>query len=172
MALGSSFSRMPTPKHNPYQILSSKPPKKPSAPEIPHPSPANHSTTVTRRSNLPVPRHAGVTARVDDGPPHVDLTRTYYNAGYGTGVLCSVHSSSPSCQSVLDAFCSIDPSLSPNSNSIDLFASRVTLLSTHVRFTYSNNSQYRIDLPARLWKKFRAVFDAGSYCHGGIRGGA
>jgi hypothetical protein len=109
-------------------------------------SPANHSTTVIRRSNLPVPRHAGVTARVDDGSPHVDLTGTYYNAGYGTGVFCSVHSSSPSCESVLDAFRSIDPSLSPNSTSPDLFASWVTLLSTHVRFTYTNDSQYLISI--------------------------
>jgi hypothetical protein len=110
------------------------------------PSPANQSTTATRRSNLPVPRHAGVAARVDDGHPQVDLTGTYYNAGYGTGVLCSVHSSSPSCESVLDAFRSIDPSLSPNSTSTDLFASWVTLFSTHVRFTYTNDSQYLISI--------------------------
>jgi len=110
------------------------------------PSPANHSTTVTRRSNLPVPRHAGVAARVDDGPPHVDLTGTYCNAGYGTAVLCSVHSSSPPCKGVLDAFRSIDHSLSPNSTSTDLFASWVTLFSTHVRFTYTNDSQYLISL--------------------------
>jgi hypothetical protein len=81
-----------------------------------------------------------VTARVDDGP-HVELTGTYYNAGYGTGVLCSVHSSSPSCESVLDAFRSIDPSLS---SSTDLFASWVTLLSTHLRFTYANDSKYLV----------------------------
>ena len=109
-------------------------------------SPTNQSTTATRRSNLPVPRHAGVTARVDDGLPHVDLTGTYYNAGYGTGVLCSVHSSSPSCESVLGAFRSIDPSLSTNSTSTDLFASWFTLLSTHVRFTYTNDSQFLISI--------------------------
>ena len=109
-------------------------------------SPANHSTTVKRRSNLPlaVPRHASVTARVDDRTPHVDLTGTYYNAGYGTGVLCSVYSSSPSCESVLDAFRSIDESLSPNSTSTDLFASWATLLTTHVRFTYTNHSKHLI----------------------------
>jgi hypothetical protein len=99
--------------------------------------------TVTRRSNQPVPRHAGVTARVDKGPPHIDLTGTYYNAGYGTGVLCSVHSYSPSCGSVLDAFRSIDPSLSTSTN---LFASWATLLSTHLRFTYTNDSQYLISI--------------------------
>jgi hypothetical protein len=106
---------------------------------------SDNSTTATRRSNPPVPRHDGVTARVDDGP-HVELTGTYYNAGYGTGVLCSVHSSSPSCESVLDAFRSIDPSLSPNSTSTDLFASWVTLLSTHLRFTCTNDSQHLVSI--------------------------
>ena len=104
--------------------------------------PANQSTTVSRRSKLPP--HADVTARADDSAPGVDLTGTYYNAGYGTGVLCGVHSSSPSCQGVLDGFRSIDPSLSPNSTSTDLFASWVTALSTHIRFTYTNDSQYSI----------------------------
>jgi hypothetical protein len=105
-------------------------------------SPSNSppaTTTATRRSN---PRHAGVTPRANNG---VDLTGTYYNAGYGTGVLCSVHSTSPSCKSVLDAFRSIDPSsLSPTSTSTDLFASWVTLFSTHIRFTYTNSSNYLI----------------------------
>ena len=107
-------------------------------------SPSNSppaTTTVTRRSNLLLPRHAGVTPRTDG----VDLTGTYYNAGYGTGVLCSVHSTSPSCKSVLYAFRSIDPSsLSPTSTSTDLFASWVTLFSTHIRFTYTNSSNYLI----------------------------
>jgi len=107
-------------------------------------SSSSPATTVTRRSKLPVPRHAGVTARVDNSTPHVDLTGTYYNAGYGTSVLCSVHSSSPSCESVLDAFRSIDESLSPNSTSTDLFASWATLLTTHVRFTYTNHSKHLI----------------------------
>ncbi|KAH9991460.1 hypothetical protein BJV77DRAFT_1007583 [Russula vinacea] len=61
---------------------------------------------------------------------------------YGSGELCSVRSSSPSCKSVLDAFHAIDPSLAPNSP--DLFASWITLLSTHVRFAYTNDSQYLI----------------------------
>jgi hypothetical protein len=108
-------------------------------------SPSNSppaATTVMRRSNLQLPRHAGVTPRADsDG---VDLTGTYYNAGYGTGVLCSVYSTSPSCKSVLDAFHSIDPSVSTKSTSADLFASWVTLFSTHIRFTYTNNSNYLI----------------------------
>ncbi len=102
----------------------------------------NSSSPITRRSNLLLPRHhAGVTPRKEDD---VDLTGTYYNAGYGTGVLCNVHSTSPSCKCVLDAFRSIDPSLSPKSTSIDLFASWVTLVSTHIRFTYINNGHYSI----------------------------
>ena len=106
------------------------------------PSSSMPATTVTRRSNVLLPRrHAGVTPRKQE---EEDLTGTYYNAGYGTGVLCSVQSTSPSCKSVLDAFRSIDPSLSPNSTSTDLFASWVTLFSTHIRFTYTttNNSHY------------------------------
>ena len=107
------------------------------------PSSPTPASTVTRRSKPPLPRHhyAGVTPRNNDG---VDLTGTYYNAGYGTGVLCNVRSTSPSCMSVLDAFRSIDPSLSSKSSSTDLFAPWVTLFSTHIRFTYTttNNSQY------------------------------
>jgi hypothetical protein len=106
--------------------------------------PTNQSTTVSRRSNLP--RHACMTTREDVGTLEVDLTGTYYNAGYGTGELCSVHSSSPSCESVLDAFRSIDPSLSPNSTSTDLFASWVTIFSTHMRFTYTKDGQYSISI--------------------------
>jgi hypothetical protein len=104
--------------------------------------PANQSTTASRRSNLP--RHAGLTTRGDDRTLEVDLTGIYYNAGYGAGELCGVHSSSPSCESVLDAFRSIDPSLSTNPTSTDLFASWDTILSTHMRFTYINDSQYSI----------------------------
>ena len=104
--------------------------------------PANQSTTVSRRPKLP--RHAGATPCADDCDPGVDRTGTYYNAGYGAGMLCSVHSSSPSCQNVLYAFRSIDPSLSPNSTSPDLFASWITVFSTHIRFTYANDSQYSV----------------------------
>ena len=108
-------------------------------------SPTANQPTTSRRSKLP--RRASLMARGDDGgapaPSDVDLlTGTYYNAGYGSGELCSVRSSSPSCKSVLDAFHATDPSLSPNSP--DLFGSWVTLLSTHVRFTYTNDSQYLI----------------------------
>jgi hypothetical protein len=112
-------------------------------------SPPANQSAVSRRSKLPR-NHAGVTARADDGAgagaplSDVDLTGTYCNAGYGAHVLCGVHSTSPSCGSVLDAFRAIDPSLSPNSNSTDLFASWNTPLTTHARFTYANGSEYSI----------------------------
>jgi len=67
--------------------------------------PANQ-TTISRRFKLP--RHAGVTTRGDDGAPDVDLTGTYYNAGYGAAELCSAYGSSPSCVSVLDDLRSTD----------------------------------------------------------------
>jgi hypothetical protein len=106
-------------------------------------SPPVSQPATSRRSGLPR-NYAGMTTRADDGagaalPSDVDLTGTYYNAGYGTGVLCGVYSSSPSCGSVLDAFRTIDPSLST-----DLFASWNTVLSTHARFTYTNASHYLI----------------------------
>ena len=111
-------------------------------------SPANQSS-ISRRSKLP--RHVGVTARADNSgtgtPPDVDLLAgAYYNAGYGTPVLCSVRSSSPPCGSVMDAFRAVDPTLSSNSTSNDLFASWETPLSTHIRFTYTNDSQYLINI--------------------------
>ena len=104
-------------------------------------SPPANQTTASRRSKLP--RTAGVTPRADGDAPGVDLTGTYYNAGYGTCVLCSVHSTFPPCENVLDAFRSIDPSLS---TSTDVFASWVTVLSTHLRFTYTNDSKYLISV--------------------------
>jgi hypothetical protein len=106
------------------------------------PSSTPATSTFTRRSNQPLPRHhAGVAPRNSD---IANLTGTYHNTGYGTGELCSVRSTSPSCKSVLDAFRSIDPSLSPTSTSTDLFASWATLFSTHIRFTptTTNNSLY------------------------------
>lgn len=75
---------------------------------------------------------------------YLDLAGTYFNAGYGTGVLCSVNSPSPSCQSVLDDFRSVDKSLS--SDSTDLFVSWDTPFSTHLRFTHTNGSQYSISV--------------------------
>ena len=106
--------------------------------------------TVSRRSTPPP--NADMMARADDdstgaSPSEVDmLTGTYYNPGYGTGVLCSVRSTSSPCKSVLAAFYAIDPSLSANSTSADLFASWITVLSTHVRFTYTNAGQYLLSI--------------------------
>jgi hypothetical protein len=104
--------------------------------------PANDS--ITSRSILP--RHSGVTARADSAgtPPYPDLAGTYHSTGYGTVVLCSVESSSPSCQSVLDDFHAVNESISLNST--DLFASFNTLWSKHAHFTYTNASKYLISL--------------------------
>lgn len=74
----------------------------------------------------------------------LDLTGTYYSTGYGTVVLCGVHSSSPSCQSVLDDFRALNKSISPNST--DLFASFNTLYTKHALFTHANASRYLISL--------------------------
>ena len=114
----------------------------------PSSSPANQSTA-SRRSTPP---NADMMARAEGdsagaSPSDVDmLTGTYHNPGYGTGVLCSVRSTSSPCKSVLDAFYAIDPSLSANSTSADLFASWITVLSTHVRFTYTNAGQYLLSI--------------------------
>jgi hypothetical protein len=74
----------------------------------------------------------------------LNLEGQYFNAGYGPSVLCSVLSSSPSCQSVLANFRSIDESIS--SNSTDLFASWNGVWATHIRFTHTNDSQYWMSL--------------------------
>jgi hypothetical protein len=105
-------------------------------------SPANDS--INSRSILP--RNSGVTARADSAgtPPYPDVAGTYYSTGYGTVVLCSVHSTSPSCQSVLDDFRTVNKSISPDST--DLFASFVTLWSTHAQLTHTNASEYLVSL--------------------------
>jgi hypothetical protein len=96
--------------------------------------------SITSRSILPV------TTRADSAgtPPYTDVAGTYHNTGYGTIVLCSVHSTSPSCQSVLDDFRAVNKSISLNST--DLFASFDTVLSTHVHFAHTNASEYLISL--------------------------
>jgi hypothetical protein len=128
--------------------------------------------TVSRHSKLP--RHAGVTARGDEGTPDVDLTGSYYNAVYEAAGFCSVHGSSPSCVSVLDDFRSIDPSLSPNSTSTDLFTSWVMVSRTHMRFTYTNNSQYPVSIgsvyPQGYGGDFTPFSTPGTLCDSGIRG--
>jgi hypothetical protein len=112
-----------------------------NSPNSPGP-PADDS--ITSRSILP--RDSIVTARADSAetPPCLDLTGTYYSTGYGTVVLCSVRSSSPSCQSVLDDFRAVDKSISPNST--DLFASFITVNTKHALLTHTNASQYLISL--------------------------
>ncbi|KAI0252711.1 hypothetical protein BJV78DRAFT_1200491, partial [Lactifluus subvellereus] len=99
------------------------------------------STSPTKRS-----RHADVTARADTTSTlsPLDVEGTYYNAGYGSSVLCSVQSSSSSCQSVLDDFRSVDKSLSPNST--DLFASWDGVFARHIRFTPTNGRSYSISV--------------------------
>ena len=56
-------------------------------------SPLADQTIVSRTQHQ---RRADVAARADSttGLSSLDLAGTYYNAGYGTGVLCSVRSSS------------------------------------------------------------------------------
>jgi hypothetical protein len=75
-------------------------------------------------------------------PSYLDLAGTYHNTGYGALVLCNVHSTSPSCESVLDDFRALNNSISPNS--IDLFAYWRTVWTTHVQFTHTNATRYLI----------------------------
>jgi len=100
--------------------------------------------SITSRSTMP--RHSGVTVRADSArtPPYPGLAGTYHSTGYGTVVLCSVDSSSPSCRSVLDDFRAVNESISPNST--DLFASFNTVWSKHAHFTHTNASKYLISL--------------------------
>lgn len=100
--------------------------------------------SITPRSVLP--QHVDATARGDSAgrPPNLDPTGPYYSTGYGTVVLCSVNSSSPSCQSVLDDFRAINKSIS--SDSIDLFASFNTVWSKHALLTHINGNEYLISL--------------------------
>jgi hypothetical protein len=102
-------------------------------------SPLNQ-TIVSRTQHQ---RRADVAARADSttGLSSLDLAGTYYNAGYGTAVLCSVRSSSASCQNVLGDFRSVDESLlSPNSP--DLFVSWDAVWYTHIRFTHTNSTRF------------------------------
>ena len=93
-----------------------------------------------------VPRDFSVTTRADSAGalPSLDLAGTYHSTGYGTVDLCSVNSSSPSCQSVLDDFRAVNGSISPNST--DLFASFDTVWSSHIHLTHADASRYLISL--------------------------
>jgi hypothetical protein len=88
------------------------------------------------------------TAREDSAetPPCLDLAGTYFSTGYGTVVLCSVRSSSPPCQSVLDDFRALAVNKSIPPNSTDLFASFKTVNTKHALLTHTNASQYLISL--------------------------
>jgi hypothetical protein len=111
---------------------------------IPSSSPSANTSTLKRTTNNPQ-RRAGATSRADGtAAPHygVDLAGTYYNSGYGTAVLCGVYSSSSPCQSILDAFRSVDKSLSANST--DLFVSWKSTWSSYLRFTQTIGSQYMV----------------------------
>ena len=111
---------------------------------IPSSSPSANTSTLKRTTNNPQ-RRAGATSRAGGtAAPHydVDLAGAYYNSGYGTAVLCGVHSSSSPCQSILDAFRSVDKSLSANST--DLFVSWKTTWSSYLRFTHTTGSQYTV----------------------------
>jgi hypothetical protein len=105
-------------------------------------SPSANTSTLFSRTNLG--RRSGMSPREENITPlgNLDLAGTYYNAGYGTAELCSVHSSSSSCQSVLADFRSVDKSLSPNST--DLFISWITTWTSHVRFIHANGTQFII----------------------------
>jgi len=104
-------------------------------------SPAANQSIASRTQHK---RRADVTTRADNvtGPLALDLAGTYFNAGYGTAVLCSMRSSTPSCQNVLRDFESVDKSLSPNSP--DLFVSWNSPFLSHIRFTHTNGTQYVI----------------------------
>lgn len=97
-------------------------------------SPSANTSTLRRRTGVS-PREESTAA-----PGILDLAGIYFNAGYGTAELCSVRSSSSSCQSVLADLRSVDKSLS--SNSTDLFASWITTFTSHVRLTHANDSQF------------------------------
>jgi hypothetical protein len=104
----------------------------------------NFSSSPASASRLsradPQRRSTESTAALDS----LDIAGTYFNAGYGTAVLCSVHSTCSSCQNVLDDFRAIDKSLS--SNTTDLFASWISTFSSHARFTQSNDTQYTLSV--------------------------
>jgi hypothetical protein len=105
-------------------------------------SPPANQPTNSRHSTLP--RHTTDLMADSAGAPSLDLAGTYYNPGYGALVLCSVHSTSPSCESVLNDFRTLNNSFSPNTT--DLFAYWRTVLTTHVQFTHRYASQYLVSI--------------------------
>ena len=104
--------------------------------------PANIST----RSRTDLRRRSGVSplAKRSAALGVLDLAGIYHNAGYGTAELCSVRSSSSSCQSVLADFRSVDKSLS--SNSTDLFAFWKSTWTSHIRLIHANGTQFVLSI--------------------------
>jgi hypothetical protein len=101
--------------------------------------------SVTSRSILPRHASAGVIARADGtgAPSYPDPAGTYVSAGYGTLVLCSMHSSSPGCEDVQNYFrAANDGSVPPNSP--DLFTFWDAVWYKHGYFAYTNGSSYSI----------------------------
>jgi hypothetical protein len=105
--------------------------------------PPDNQPTISHRSTLS--RRSGVMSRAESaGTTYLDLAGTYYNPGYGAIVLCNVHSTSPSCERVLDDFRAVDSSLS--SNSTALYVPWRTVWSTHAQFTLINADQYLLSI--------------------------
>lgn len=77
-------------------------------------------------------------------PSYPDPAGTYWSAGYGTLVLCSVHSSSPACNRVQNDVRAINGSLWPNSP--DLFTYWDAVWDRHGYFAYTNGSSYSLQI--------------------------
>jgi hypothetical protein len=102
------------------------------------------NSSVTPRSILPRRASAGVVARAGGtgAPSYPDPAGTYWSAGYGTLVLCSVCSSSPACKGVQNDVRAINGSLSPYSSDSDLFTYWGAVWDKHGYFGYTNGSSY------------------------------
>ena len=111
-----------------------------SSPSSSPSSPLTNQSAVPRRRIRDL--RADVAARTYGAasPSYPDFAGIYYNAGYGTAELCSVASTFPSCQSVLNDFRSVDESLSANST--DLFISWNTPLTSHILLAATGGTQY------------------------------
>jgi hypothetical protein len=106
-------------------------------------SPPVSQPTISHRSTLS--RRTGATARAEGaGMSSLDLAGTYHNPGYGALVLCDMHSTSPSCESVLDDFRAINKPLSLNTT--DLYVSWRTMWATHAHFIHTNADQYLLSI--------------------------
>jgi len=134
-------------------------------------SPLANQSTVSRRRMRDLPEDVAARSDGAASPSYPDFAGIYHNPGYGTAELCSVASTSPSCQSVLNDFRSFDKSLSANST--DLFYSWKTPFSSNIRLS-ANGTQYVVSVgfiyPEGYGKDY-ALFDSGSRCNSEVRGG-